>query len=697
MAQDKYQPILNEVKTQPYIRPGVQDRSAGIMTNTIAGLIPGAVEGYENYKVGEWIKDEVNPLITQAENYMEETNRNVALGADLSVIESEMDIALGSDKGLAAYNTRVEPMLQSYDKNFAVLKAAQEQGKISPEQFQAMYTKSLREAVNKNPWLEQKLYAKSQQHMQAMGILDEISSYEKAQVAAAKAQRDEYERWEKRAFEKHIPVTPEMTVDDIRMKVNEISKQEAGNAALDRAIDNKIKLQELYLANPENTEQIMGTLSYRANVQFTEGLRQLQAVGQNPQAIATTLAAFEKKTHDDIAAMRSTVTASPTGTKLIDAYEQSVKANFEILRKMGTGEHATQVIKNMLTTVESQQKLDFRRSYPKWETLNASAQVLSLMGVKYTDLFGKDPGKAEKFLRGTADMMTTGMQEGNRATLPEAVDFVASGAAVDVFNGFASNTENFQAAENRAMFSQYIGGMTAAVNSPTMSPVEAARTSNIVLQKVAQQPEFKMMSNDPQFSTNVTRLVDTSMKQISADLFDVITSEYEANPDFKVVYDVLPNGVFVIDSPDAGVSQQMTDKFTNQVNNALDAYAVSQGMTRDQAKNTFYTTYFKDLVGEDKDIYGEGDWMQRPLEVYTPPVEGIQPPASVSTPSVQPVTPVTGKSLRAAQQDIQKRLDALKKVHPVTGTSKSKLDQDTWDRRMKALLDEGSRLAEMDN
>ena len=616
-----FQPNMGGTATPTYVRPGVVDQSSGVMANTVANLIPGAIEGYENYKVGKWIKDEVNPLITQVENTMQDKERNVELGYDAEVIESNWNDMMGSDQSIEQYQARMDPVFKKYDENFARLKAAEEQGKISPEEFQVRYTKSLREAVNRNPWLEQKLYAKSQQHLQAMGVLDEMSSYERNLKDQKDAAASTRKTLESQSYQLSLPVTPEMTNEQLTAQINTRNEVILRNRKLNEMIEYNTALPEAFYSDPANFSKASETLTYRGNEIIGGAEKQLAEASGNPTATAAVLAATKKQVADEIARIEKLTLQSPTGTKLAASHKQNLETQLAALSDLSLGVDRTKHVQNLQATNQALNDLKIQEAFPNLPVLKAIGPFATTLGFDVQNLAKTDPKAAEGLLRGLGTMLdygsqvnpmsavATGSRGGNasieaesRMNMPETQAFVNSGTASDAFTRMADSTRMFQTAETRSQVSQFTSGMTAAVMAPTADPVESVRTANIALHKIITQPDFKLMAGDPQFTRDVTRLIDKSVTSTKTDMMKVIADETAANPGFAVEFDVMPNGSFEVRANTPGATKQLQDKFSNQVNNALDAYALSQGMSKAQVAPTFYKAYFGDLVANDPDL-----------------------------------------------------------------------------------------------
>ena len=146
MAQHKFQPVMSNPNTPTYIRPGVVDGSAGIMANTVANLIPGAIQGYEGYQLMQVRKEQDKNIAALESSWQadkDEAEASASIAGQTSAIENVWDSFDAGVESMGAVNL-MEKEIQSQVKK---LEAAKAQGRLSDAAFLARNTIIVREAV----------------------------------------------------------------------------------------------------------------------------------------------------------------------------------------------------------------------------------------------------------------------------------------------------------------------------------------------------------------------------------------------------------------------------------------------------------------------------------------------------------------------------------------------------------------------
>jgi hypothetical protein len=155
------------------------------------------------------------------------------------------------------------------------------------------------------------------------------------------------------------------------------------------------------------------------------------------------------------------------------------------------------------------------------------------------------------------------------------------------------------------------------------------------------------------------------MGEIVPELFqsiDTVINNPKSAPGDKIILDVLPNGSFKIETNNPEANRKFNEKFSNQINNALDSYAVANGLSREKAAGEFYNKYFGDLLQGDPDLDTlQGATSSSPaLSEPTLPTPSVEPP--VANPSaLQRVIP-DGEALPPTILD--RNLDSVEKKFP---------------------------------
>lgn len=638
---------LSQPNTPAYIKPGVVDQSSGMMANTIAGLIPGAVTAAEGL-IQMDTRLESNKLIDRLGTPEEVAAQDAAnqetelnIGASVQGVNNIWD---RFDSGVDAM-PKVNVLERDIKANVDKLRISKEQGKIGDEEFLARHTKLIREKVTKYPWMEAEIYKASQTHLAAMGITSMLDEREKAAKATAKAIKDDRDAAQGASLSRSLASGPNVTTSQMWENVNEYDKKVAGNKNLDLAMEAGVKADEFMLRTPEGMRQAQGVLEVRANDFRKMSSTMLEGVRGGPQ-FAAAIASLKDNLRKDLSRMETFSSKAPTAIKMYEGYVRELEGFLKGAEELGDGTAIRKYVENNTAITKAGQDADFMLRFPDARAQEHAAKIAQGLGVNIGSLIKADDKAATRllsFLASTAGGLTTP----SRAGLPETQAGVNDGTASNIFTQFSENGLKLNKMADNAAYNNYITGMTDAVMSPNGNPVEQQRTAAIVLGKVANNPDFNNMKDQPDFERNIKRLVDVDMKGTFTNLQQMIAREQQDNPNVDIEFDITDTGKLVMIGSGLD-SEDLNKKYGIQINNALDAYARSMGKTREQAAATFYPAYFADLTAKDPDLIKLIKGNERPMVEGSEPVNLGQPITGVETirsptptqPSPEPLAPL---------------------------------------------------------
>lgn len=605
MAQDKFQPIVNDIGNPTYIRPGVEDRSAGVMANTINSLIPGAIKGYEGYQLMQ-VRNKTDEAIAQFENYTGEEERVQEASSLRNAADSiwkgfeEQKVSDAPDATTTALNLLEE----GYGKSVEKLKLAKTQGKLSDSAFLARVTQITREAVNKNPWMEGEIYSSAQTHLKAMGItdlLDSRATAAKSAAASAEATMKFYREAYKDAkmLDKWDPTKGEAGW--------QLDLQETQNRAYQLQVGRDI----LESGKQLDEQQMMRVLDgggldfHMKDVEdFQTSLVRNIETGTSPKdydnAVASAKLEAEKRVRQYTQSLGSAA-LTEKGKALVDQVRKDYQTVVETLVEAGDGKRGAERLKNNVEVVRANQTLRVREQYNP-EMIDIATKVIGSLG---------DSAKVELRKLGlksyeSAVKTVVNLLDPSNAGAKNVTTSIRSGDANTAFRGILEHSSGWQTRESQAALTQFTTTINQSLANGSISPEEGMSALSGQLKTIAQNVDkFKGQPVSPEFSRQVSTAVGTVMKRTVPTLMTAI-GEVMNNPANKgappPVLDVLPNGAFVIKTGDATADDKFNRAFSNRINDALDSYAAANGMSREKAAASFYEEFLAIYVAQDPDL-----------------------------------------------------------------------------------------------
>lgn len=606
MAQPKYQPILNEAATPTYIRPGVVDGSAGIMANTIADLIPGAIQGYEGYQLKQ-VREAQDKNITdleaswKAEKDIPEAEANIIGGvSQLDNIWGNIDNGSGLDK-MDAVNL-IEKDIQSQVKR---LEAARQQGKLSDAEFLARNTKIVREAINRNPWMEADIYSAANRHLAAMGITTALDEREKIAKSLADNQ-EQTMKFYRQAYKdanmihKFNPNAGELAWQQDLAGYNERKAKVDG---LKDFLDSSRTMSELQLEQALNGGQALKFHNLEAEDFQTTLVGNLENQ-QSPQDYDNAIAAAKLQKETRVRQYRQklgSAALTEKGRAFIAQVEGDYDGIINTLVDAGNGKNGAERLKTRLEVVKAAQGLEVREQYNP-EMIDIATKVMTAFG-----------DSIQKQLRDLGlDVMTRSvknvlnMVDPKNAGNKQLGTAIESGTGTAVVKGILEHDKGWADRDSQLVLTNIVASTNQAIAAGSVNPKMGITAINGTLKSIAQNAtKFAGQPVNPEFARQVGVAVDTSMKSTVGNMLTAIKEVMDnpANQGAKdPELDVLPDGSFVIKTGDATADDKFNRYFSALINNALDSYAAANGLSKEKAAAGFYNTYLKNYVAGDPEL-----------------------------------------------------------------------------------------------
>lgn len=588
---------MSEARTPHFIAPGVVDQSAGIMANTVAGLIPGAVKAYEGVQLMDQ-RLKQNEAIEQYENFVQEPDRVQAVGERRAEIGGIWD---QFDSGVDQMDA-VNVLEKDYNKNVTLLKKAQEQGKLSDSAFLAKMTSITREAVSKNPWMEAEIYSAAQTHLKAMGITDLLDSRAKAADASAKrdeatmkfyreqfAQANMIDQWDQNAGEAKW----QAQLQEYTIKKRTI---EAGDMVLKQGKIEDATLMRRVLSGDGQKYHELSLVDFQENLATSLD----SADGDYDSVLAGAKLEGERR----IRAFRTslgTAASTPEGKELLANVEKDYSNVVTTMTEAGNKVNSSTRLKNQLEAVRTYQEMDARKQFNP---------MLVDLGTKIVGAFGESSKIKLRELglssQKNAARLVVELFDPKNAGEKTTTENITTGASGAVFRGILEHKEGFASRDGQLALTQIAGTTNQAIAAGTLTPDQSMLALNGMLKTVAQNAS-KMQGQrvNPEFTREIVTGVDTVMKKTVPDLLSGI-AQVMAIPQNQGLnppeLDVLPDGSFIIKTDDPTATDKFNKAFSNQINNALDSYAAANGMSREKAAASFYTQYLKNYTALDPEL-----------------------------------------------------------------------------------------------
>lgn len=650
MASSLFQPILGEVKTPTFIAPPVVNRAASTLVEGVASMVPAGIEAYKESQLGK-IMPEIDEAITQYEESHQALQQTDAeIGAQRAAADSIWDRYGKQDvsdpEGMAS-------SLNAIEANLAKYVAARKQGKISEQALLGRINQITREAVMKNPWLEKELYAKAQGYLKMSGISD-VLDY---RMDLAKSEKDSadktYNFFRQAVKDAGLPVYPNEPLESMVNRYDVHAREAYMVTKAEQVRKGQQVLTEIMARDAIQSGNAFN-FHYADFGEFTN--RYIQELAANPSAegFANVVARMEMEAQQRVmqwnSAVRPALGQAPEATDFLNRIEGDYKQTLATLTKLGSAKEAAEFLKNKFEVLDYAQKNNLYSRYDV-NSINFATTNISNLGITLRQLFGEAGAPTIQQL--FTDMLhLTNPEDAGRKAVESTI---SSGGASNLFKGLIGVPEPSKNQVDASVFVLKAVNEKFANPETGVSKLQKQITAQSMLADIARgqaklPPAF---SNDPQFSTEVRNLVDYSMDNTVKDLEYFVSKTLEKNPLLTLEVDLLPSGSFVINSNDSAVARKFNEKFSVQINNALDSLAKANGISREQAAQEFYQKYFGKYVQQPKaePLEPAMSDLNRGVDTQVPTtpekLNSVNPSESEGysmqqeTPSTQPIAPPT--------------------------------------------------------
>lgn len=185
-----FQPILNQPNVNPYIAPGVEDKSEATriagQTELIKDVADIGKEVYAGYQESDLEKSIQREAETFNISQTAEQEAATEVVAQRSAIESYWG---NMDANIETANA----MEKQFQDKLARYKSAKEQGTMSVDELQSRILSLTRQSINQNPWMADRIRKTADSYLEASGIGSFIKAAKKSEEQTATTQRQQQE------------------------------------------------------------------------------------------------------------------------------------------------------------------------------------------------------------------------------------------------------------------------------------------------------------------------------------------------------------------------------------------------------------------------------------------------------------------------------------------------------------------------
>lgn len=597
---------LGAPNTPYFIKQGVVDQSSAIGISALGDAVKMGVTAYEEKQKYD-LREAQNQNIQHFEESIKTEELTKQAVPSISLIENVWgSFDSGVDK-IEAVN-EAEKSLKPFKTELNKLTLAKEQGLLSADAFIAKNTALVRAAVTKNPWMEAELYKQANAHLAALGITSLLDAREKAQSDINKEEKEYRTFLRGRAAALNVETFQGEPIQELEAKVNEKTR----NAAIVQGIKDKLAGEKAFTELEGVAALKNGTFAESANLLYqdhADGLR--AAIAENPNNFGNILLDFELQSQKTMQSVRAKYGAAGMEGPLkvaVDAAEQDYKDLYKLMREAGTGELALARMKARTEFQDTVQKYNFNKNRNPYAVKHAAdmANILNL-----TRVYGSD----EQY-KNRINSLIRFMDTENVGILER--DENVESSAIEDFTNLANQAQgSFGKRETQVTFSRVLSEVNEYIErNPEKASIGVGKARDVLAVLAKKGDEVKGGFINPEFARGVTQAVSTSMKANLSEMMDGI-QKVEALPTNKgkeVILDVLPGGSFIIKTGDPRSDEVMNRLYANNINNALDSYAIANGYSRSQAAFDFYKEHFA-AQASDPDLVNNAALPNTPEEV----------------------------------------------------------------------------------
>ena len=614
-TKNPFTPDLGQTGTPTYIQNPVKEPNAlSSVASLVQDLAPGAVAAYQNYKTAEDVIKPIDEAISTYEAFYQ--NRPDLANAGIQDTQDQIWNNLGevptdtTGMNLGNEGAKLDTLDKAFTQNLELLTKAKEQGVMSESGVLAKINQIVRQAVAKNPWLEDKYYEQTQRYLKRSGIADVITMRQESAKDAIKRQQDLYDKAAQEMKERNIPWVPNMPYE---MMINSLNQARTKEFNLKMARDFK---EGRLLANDNQITSLLESGDMEKGHQLDIEKFQQDAIvayskAKSPQEIASINTQLELQYRNSMMAWRRSLggaVTDPNAQKFLDSVDKDYTTILSALKTAASGKEATEILQNNLKNVQSIQEMALRSKLNPDE-VNLGLKILNTIpeDIRLQSMTGNAASPLNDLQRQGISLLNNNNKLVNGAMGIVAPDNMGTktlqNSAVDgsfntVFNHLSSaSTNRVIQAEAKQQLGRAMITFNRVVSSG-MPDKDAYTFANSIITTAAKNADnIRANAATPLYAAESTKLIDFSMGKTVTDLTNIV-GQLSSENNINVKFDVLSNGVFVVNTGDPELDRRFADKFTKQINNALDAFSSARGQLSKEAAPEFYSRYFSHLLNK---------------------------------------------------------------------------------------------------
>lgn len=596
----KFTDQLDPIKTPTFIKEGIPNNALADLGKNL--LVTGE-NAYNNYQQGS-LRDAVNTNIDEYEENRKGFESGILAAGEQQAIDSMFEKAGDASNAQADVNdvNKIGKLQTSFQGHLQKYEAAARQGKISEEELIARINKTTREYVNKNPWMEAELYQSVREHLRNTGVADILKYRQEDAQASAKSEQDTYNKVRDYLFTNRLGWEPGMPMPAMLTKMNDhmafklrvdvMNDVVSGNKAID-ADSVRTMAPEI-----EKTWIQEGIFDFRS--QYADKFKALAP--DDGKGFIATRALMKAEADDKLNKMKvfladKNLLGDDLGKSMLKQAEEGYKSTIALIEEAADPKTAAETMRNFADYHYQTKRLQLQKEYdvPAIELANLVGPWLypSIKDAIISDT--TKGGKLDKAVN-----LLTGILDGSRTQTKPNVDGVKNGNAATVFDLIVSGARTNPKVQGfRQAITTALGNFNETLSSGKIDKDEAHKFSNAVLQSLAKEGEmFRGTPVTPELAGHGQKMIDFTMEKYSLDMFGSAQATMKNRPGVQVKFDVVPGGGLVVRSNSPEVEKAFNEKIVSKINNALDAYAAINGLSREQAAKTFYPNHFGKLLGD---------------------------------------------------------------------------------------------------
>lgn len=556
-----------------FISQGVQDNSGALRTQATTGLIKNVgemgIDAYKGYQIAD-VEAEQEKVI---QDYMDRRNPE-----QLKIEAAGLETQRASMLLQGVPEEEVNPVTAKMRETLARYQKAKDQGLMTPEDFTDRTLSVLRTATNRNPGLFKELSDQASKVLQLSGITDVVKSDQLVQ----KSQQEKADAYIKdlyaRAKEQDIFYTSTTPIYEIEQQL-QVAETDKRNYTLQlRAKDRKDMFtagQALDWVATNGDSSVRGGLS-----NFGSTLSKIAEVSQaSPTEYSkikanATLAGIKAK-DAFLESIPVEIRNNPTVIQKIESFNKGIDTTLTMLEGLGSGEDWKKAVNNHLEITKIGQDQRIR------DTVDVAAIDLTMNILKADPSFFAVSDPARKSVYNTLLQL----QSGNYSApiidqqMPKTMKENSLSRHIDSSAILGKETGSYEGL-NKIL--DTFNAKTLQIQDPNQKYVFLAKNLESLSKADLSGAKSDTVSK-------VKTMVDNFLHDPTYGLPDMFSKVEK----YGVTVDVLPDGRIQFLGNEAN---KFNSKYGIAVNNALGAYANSQGITTKEAAKKFYPEYFDKYI-----------------------------------------------------------------------------------------------------